>query len=136
MKPQVLLILAACCLISSACSEPPNAITTIGTKISYSHAAQISGGHEITVYQEIGTIGNKTPNTGQSLSLNDNNRVAFTQMIDASDPQRIRVTIETKMIGFDTETKTLNFTSTAPNPAPAIFKNGLRATVAVNRSTK
>lgn len=108
----------------------------VETKVAYSHPNQAVGGGEMTRCQELGTITRKTPYTGQPLSLTDKRVVSFSQSTDASDPSRIRVTVESKMDGFPPESQMLEFGSSTPDPPAAKFKNGLTAAVTVNTYTK
>lgn len=90
----------------------------------------------MTRRQEVGTITKKTPSSGQPMSLTENKVVLFSMSTDASDPNKILVTVESVMDGFPPEAKTLEFGSSAPHPPAAQFKNGLTAAVSVSTYSK
>lgn len=104
----------------------------VSTKIVYSHPDGVHKGFTITRNQELGTISRKTPSPGQPLTLIDKKVVSFNQSTDASNPSKIRVMVESEMDGFPPEEQVLEFSSSAPNPPAAKFKNGLSAFVTVN----
>lgn len=132
MKTTLITILAACSVLVTACSKKSPTAKMVETKVTYSHPNQASGGHELVLRQELGTVGRKTPSTGQPLTLTDKRVISFSQRTDASDPSKIRVTVEAEMDGFPAETQVLEFGSSAPYPPAAKFKNGLTAAVTVN----
>jgi len=136
MKTLLITTLATCLAILSACNKKAPATTMVETKVAYSHPLAIDGKIEMSRRQEIGTIKSKMPSTGQPLSLTDKSVVWFSQSTDASDPSMIRVTVESKLDGFAPETQVLEFSSSAPYPPAAKFKNGLTAGVTVNTYTK
>jgi hypothetical protein len=136
MKTQLITILAACSVVVTACNKKSPTATMVETKVTYSHPNQASGGNVLVLRQELGTVGRKTPSTGQPLTLTDKKVVSFSQSADASDPSKIRVTVEAEMDGFPPETQVLEFGSSTPYPPAAKFKNGLTAAVTVNTYTK
>ncbi|MGJ8649994.1 MAG: hypothetical protein ACSHX4_06520 [Opitutaceae bacterium] len=136
MKTILLTILSALCFIFAGCNKNSTEATMVETKVVFSHPNQFSGGGEMTRRQELGTISNKTPSTGQIISLTDKKEVSISQSTDASDPSMILVTLESEMDGFPLETQVLEFDSSAPHPPAAKFKNGLTAAVSVNTYTK
>jgi hypothetical protein len=135
MKYRLITILAICSVVLTACSKKSLPVTMVATKVAYSHPNQLTG-VEIVDQQELGTIGTKTPSTGQALILTDKRVVSFSQSTDATDPSKMRVTVESKMDGFPPETQMLEFGFSAPYPPAAKFKNGLVAAVTVNTQTK
>ncbi|MBK1830499.1 hypothetical protein JIN77_07160 [Verrucomicrobiaceae bacterium R5-34] len=132
MKTILITILAACSVLITACDKKAPTAKMVATKVAYSHPEALSGGHELVIRQELGAIGNKTPSTGQPMTLTDKSVVSFSQSTDATDPSKIRVTVESKMDGFPPETQVLLFGSSSPYPPAAKFKNGLTAAVTVN----
>ena len=131
MKTILITIFAACSVLVTACNKKTPTAKMVETKVAYSHPEAL-GGNELVIRQELGTFGNKTPSTGQPLTLTDKRVVSFSQSTDATDPSKIRVTVESKMDGFPSETQVLEFGSSAPYPPAAKFKNGLTAAVTVN----
>lgn len=135
MKATLLTILASSCFLVASCSKK-SPTTMVSTKVAYSHADQVSGGIAMVRRQELGTISQKTPSRGQAITLDDQKEVRFSQSTDASDPSKIKVTLESKLDGFLPETQVLNFDAGVPNPPPVNFKNGLKAFVTVNTYTE
>lgn len=88
MKTQLRLLLAACCFLIPSCSET-NESTLVVTKVSYSHPAQLSGGHEITQRQAIGTISDTIPSTMQGLTLKNKEQVI---LLSEQMPQTLNIT--------------------------------------------
>lgn len=86
--------------------------------------------------QELGTITQKTPSSGQAITLDGQKEVRFSQSTDASDPGKIKVILESNSDGFPAETQVLHFDSSLPNPPAAEFKNGLKAFVTVDTYTE
>lgn len=108
----------------------------VSMAVAYSHADQVSGGVKMVRRQELGTISQKTPSRGQAITLDGQKEVRFSQSTDASDPSKIKVTLESELDGFLAETQVLNFNVGVPNPPAVNFKNGLKAFVTVNTYTE
>lgn len=135
MKATLLTILASFCMLVTSCGKK-SPTTMVATTVAYSHADQLSGGVELVRRQALGTISPKAPSTGQAITLDDQKEVRFSQRTDASDPSKIKVTLESESDGFPPETQVLNFDNGVPNPPVAEFKNGLKAFVTVNTYTE
>ena len=136
MKTLLITTLSTCLTIVTACNKKAPATTMVETKVAYSHPLAIDGKIEMSRRQEIGTIRSKMPSSGQPLSLTNKSVVWFSQSTDASDPSKIRVTVESKLDGFPPETQKLEFDSAKPYHPTEKFKNGLSAAVTVNTYTK
>lgn len=130
MKATLISFLAVLCGLSVSCEKKPQAMVI--TEVIYSHPDATDMGVTMTRRQEVGTITTKTPSSGQSLSLKNERELRFHQATDASNPDKIRVTVGSTMDGFPSEEQTLEFSTTVPNPPTAVFKNGLKASVRVN----
>ena len=131
MKAILLAILALSCVFITSCSKKSTS-TMVSTKVAYSHANQASGGVAIIRRQALGTITQETPSSGQRIALKSQKEVWFSQSTDATDQGKIKVTLKSKLDGFDSETQVFNFDEGMPNPPAATFKNGLKAFVSVN----
>ncbi|RYD85621.1 MAG: hypothetical protein EOP84_01945 [Verrucomicrobiaceae bacterium] len=135
MKNPILRIFLVFCFALSACSKKPIATSIISAEVSYSHPDQLTGGHKITQRSETGSVIRWTPGSGQTLTLKNGNEVTFKQKIDDSDPSIIRLTVESEMDGFPTESKIFEYSDNRPNPPVFVFKNGLHVAAAVSRHT-
>jgi hypothetical protein len=133
MKALIPYILFASCLQFTACSKKPSGVVT--AKILYTHPDQVDR-YGLSLRVKTGTAGGQTPAGGQPISLNGDRVMFISQKMDASNVSKIRVTIESKMDGYSSESKTLDFTSSFPARSEAAFKNGLHASVTVTQSDK
>ena len=131
MKALIPYIMFASCLPFTACSKRPSSVVT--AKISYTHPDQVDR-FEPSLSVKTGTASGQTPAGGQAISLNGDRVMFISQKIDASNVSKIRVTIESKMEGYSSESKTLDFTSSFPAQSAVAFKNGLHASVTVTQS--
>ena len=136
MKTIPITILVACCTLLTACNKKSPAATMVATKVTYTHPNAVDGKFEVVLRQELGTNTGSDRSAEQPLSLTDNKVVWFSQNIDASDPSKIRVIVESKMDGYTPESQVLEFDTRAPYPPAAKFKNGLMAAVTPNTYTK
>lgn len=135
MRATLLAIFTLSCVLVASCSKK-SLTAMVATKVAYSHANQVSGGVEMVRRQELGTVSQKTPSRGQAIALDDRKEVRFSQSTDASNPGKIKVTLESTSDGFLPETQVLHFDAGVPNPPAAQFKNGLKAFVTVDTYTE